>query len=333
MTVRSVIAGIALISGLGLTPALAQDITLRLAHVNKSNEPQGQGFTRLAELVKEYTNGRVELKVFDSGTLGNDRELFNQVLTGAIDMGKPSFPILADVVPEYSAILGGYFYDDYEDQKRLLEAEEFGQAWNQRLLDEAGLRVIGLVYQGVRDVTINGLQPHIPGDFNGVKLRAVPNPMALAVVSGLGASPTPVPFPELFQALSQNVVDGQENPLPTIYANKFYEVQDTLVLTEHQIASQPIVINEETWQKLSVEDQKSVTRAVSEAMDWASEEGLRQEAEIVDMLKAEGMTVVELSAEERAAFAEAVRASVLDAFDGKDWPVGFGQTIIDFAKN
>jgi len=155
--------------------------------------------------------------------------------------------------------------------------------------------------------------------------------MALSVVSGLGANPTPVPFPELFQSLSQNVVDGQENPLPTIWANKFYEVQDTLVRTDHQLASAPVVINQASWSKLSDDDQSALVRALTEAMDYAEDLGKEMEANLIEELKGKGMTVVELSEEEKAVFRASVQASVMNAFDGKIWPKGFAQKVIEFA--
>lgn len=331
MFLKKIAIGAALALSVGALPAAAQDVTLKLGYVDKPTQPRGMGFARFAELVPEYTDGRVAIELFDSGHLGNDREMFSQLLTGAIDMGKPSYPILSDVIPELSVFLAGYFFDSYDDHLRLIAAPEFGGEWNKRLLDEAGLRIIGNSYQGVRNVTLNGIQPRSPADMAGVKLRAVPNPMALSVVSGLGANPTPVPFPELFQALSQNVVDGQENPLPTIWANKFYEVQDTLVRTDHQLASAPVIINDASWQKMSADDQDGVVKALTEAMDYAEQLGKEMEASLVEELKGVGMTIVELTDEEKAAFRASVQASVMDKFDGEIWPEGFAQKVIDFA--
>jgi len=331
MFLKNLVTGAVLTLSLAALPATAQDVSLKLGYVDKPTQPRGMGFARFAELVPEYTDGRVAIELFDSGHLGNDREMFNQLLTGAIDMGKPSYPILSDVVPEMSVFLAGYFFDSYDDHLRLIAAPQFGGAWNEQLLDMAGLRIIGNSYQGVRNVTLNGIQPRSPEDMAGVKLRAVPNPMALSVVSGLGANPTPVPFPELFQALSQNVVDGQENPLPTIWANKFYEVQDTLVRTDHQLASAPVIINEKSWQKLSAEDQAGVVRAMTEAMDYAEALGKEMEANLIEDLKAAGMTVVELTDAEKEAFRASVQASVMAKFDGDIWPDGFAQSVIDFA--
>jgi len=331
MFLKKIATSAVLAMSVAVPQAFAQDITLKLGYVDKPTEPRGMGFARFAELVPDYTDGRVAVELFDSGHLGNDREMFSQLLTGAIDMGKPSYPILSDVVPEMSVFLAGYFFDSYDDHLRLIAAPEFGGDWNARLLDEAQLRIIGNSYQGVRNVTLNGIQPRSPADMAGIKLRAVPNPMALAVVSGLGANPTPVPFPELFQSLSQNVVDGQENPLPTIWANKFYEVQDTLVRTDHQIASAPVVVNDASWQQLSVKDQEAITRALTEAMDYAQELGVEMEAGLIEQLQEQGMTIVELTDEEKAAFIASVQASVIETFDGEAWPAVFAQSVIDFA--
>lgn len=331
MSFKKIALGVVLAVSVAAPSAMAQDVTLRLGYVDKPTQPRGKGFVMFSELAAKYTNGRVKVETFDSGHLGNDREMFNQLLTGAIDMGKPSYPILSDVIPELSVFLAGYFFDSYDDHKRLIASPEFGGTWNAQLLKESGLRIIGNSYQGVRNVTINGRQPRSPADLAGVKLRAVPNPMALSVVSGLGANPTPVPFPELFQALSQNVVDGQENPLPTIWANKFYEVQDTLVRTDHQLASAPVIINDKSWKKLSAADQAALLKALGEAMDYAEKLGKDMEASLVNELKGKGMTVVELTDAEKDAFRSAVQASVIAEFDGDEWPAGFAKKVISFA--
>ncbi|MBY5985598.1 TRAP transporter substrate-binding protein [Halomonas sp. DP5Y7-2] len=304
---------------------------LRLALVNMPDEPVTQAMHRFAELTEQYSEGNVTIQVSDGGHLGNDRELFNQLYSGAIDLGKPSFPILADVVPEYSVTMAGYFFDDWKRLEALLNAPEFGQQWRQRLLEDAGLRILAYYYFGTREVTMADQIPRTPEEFQGVKLRAVTNPMSLSVIRGLGASPTPIPFPELFQALNQGVADGQENPLPTIYANRLYEVQDSVILTHHQLVGQALVINDDSFQALSPADQQAMEQAAQEAMAYATQLAQEQEAQIVEALRDEGLTVVELSDAERDAFAASVRTQVLEDFDGRDWPEGFAQSVLDFA--
>lgn len=316
------IAAIAVVGAFGLSVDAAER-TLRLAHVNQADSPSGLGSQRFADLVAEYTDGRIEVQVFPQGQLGNNREIFTQLTTASIEMAISPFGFISDIVPEYSSLLAGYFYEDWDQLKSVLESETYGQAWNQRLVEDGGIRLLASFYYGARQVTMSSEPPTSPEGFQGVKLRAVPNPMSLAVVSGLGASPTPVPFPELFQALRQGVVDGQENPIPTIHAQKFYEVQDYLMLTSHQRLPLPWIINDEVYQSLSEEDRDALHRAAAEAAEWTTAKTLEEEESLLADLAERGMTVVELSEDQRAAFRDSVQASVRETFDGKEWPAGF----------
>ncbi len=310
--------------------ATAADRMLRLAHVNQPSEPPGIGSQKFADLVAEYSDGRLEIQLFPQGQLGNNREIFTQLSTGSIEMAVAPFGFISDVVPEYSALLAGYFYDDWDQLKSVLDSERFGQAWNQRLIDDGGMRVLGSFYYGTRQVTTSDAPPTTPDGFADIKLRSVPNPMSLAVADGLGANPTPVPFPELFQALRQGVVDAQENPIPTIHAQKFYEVQDYLLLTSHQRLPLPWIINEEVYQSLSEEDRDVLQRAAAEAAEWTTQQTIELEESLLADLKERGMTVVELTDEQRAGFRNSVRASVRETFDGKEWPAGFMDELLAF---
>ena len=278
------------------------------------------------------TEGRVEIKVFGRGELGNNRKLFAQVRSGAIEMAIVPFGVLSDVVPEVTASLGGFFYDDWAELKSVLDAPQFGQAWNKRMVEEAGIRILGTWFQGARNVTMTDKAPRSPAEFKGVKLRAVPNPISLATVRGIGANPTPVPFPELFGALRQGIVDGQENPVGTIYSTKFYEVQKYLILTRHQRQALPWLINERVWNKLEDKDRNILAKAASEVSDWASEYALGLEEKLVGELASKGMTVVELTDAEQAAFRESVRAETRKTFDGEIWPKGMMDEILKFVE-
>ncbi|MEO1017852.1 MAG: TRAP transporter substrate-binding protein [Pseudomonadota bacterium] len=315
------------------TNGFAADTTLRLGLVNQPTEPASQGSQRFADLVAEKTDGRIEIQVFPAGQLGNNRELFTQLTTGAIELAIAPYGFISDAVPEYSSLLAGYFYDDWDDIVAVLEAEQFGQAWNERLIDDAGLRVLDSFYYGTRQVTMNDKAPTSPEEFAGIKLRSVPNPMSLSIARGLGAEPTPVPFPELFQALRQGTVDGQENPLPTIHSNKFYEVQNQLVLTGHQRLPLPWIINEEVYQSLSPEDQQALEDAAAEAAVWTTELNQKLEGELTETLAEEGMTVVEISDEQRAVLAEAVQAQIRESHDGSEWPAGFMDELLAFVES
>nr|WP_306268740.1 TRAP transporter substrate-binding protein [Pararhizobium sp. IMCC3301] len=313
-------------------PTAVSAETVRLGLTNNPGDPAFEGATRLAEKVLEATDGRVEIKIFGNGELGNNQQLFNQVSSGAIEMAIVPFGVLADVVPEFTATLGGYFYDDWSELKRVLDAEDLGISWNQRLADTAGLEVLGVWFQGARQVTTTDKELRSPADFKGIKLRAVPNPISLATIRGLGANPTPVPFPELFGALRQGIVDGQENPVGTIASARFYEVQKNLILTGHQLQALPWLLNTRAWSKISDEDQATIKAVAQEVADWTSNYTIELEESLVSELEAKGMNIVRLSDDELAAFRASVQAETRKEFDGKIWPAGMIDAILALTK-
>ncbi len=327
-----VVVGVAAASlGFAATPTHAQT-QLRLGHVNSPDSPTGQGIERFAELVENYTNGEVTVDVYPSSQLGNNRKLMGQVRSGAIQLAITPYPILADIVPEYSAYTAGYFYDNWSQVARVVEHPELGHAWNATLAEEGGLEVLATYYYGARNLTTTDTEVTSPADVDGLKIRAVPNEMSLAVVSGLGGAPTPVAFAELFQALRQGVVDGQENPLPTIWANKFYDVQDYVILTGHQIIPIPIVANLDAWNELSEDERAAIRAAAGQAASWMSVETIHHEASLAEQLEEAGATVIgPEDGLDIDAFREAVRASVLAKFDGPIWPDGVATQVLEVA--
>lgn len=328
---RRGVAGLAvcgLLAAFAASEAAAQQ--LRFGHIQAPTSANHQGAELFAERVAEYTDGRVSVQIYPSAQLGDVGTLITSVRTGGLDIAEATYPLLGDFVPLYSIYVAGYFFDGWDDLQVLLEHPEFGQAWNQELLETASIRLLGTHFYGARQLTTTDVPVYGPDDIAGMRIRAVPNEMSLAVIRGLGGAPTPVPFPELFQGLRQGVVDGQENPLPTISSQRFYEVQNYLMLTSHQLIPLPWIINERSLQRLSEEDREAVLRAADEAMDWITEEIIRQEESLVEDLKERGMTVI--TAEDGLdldAFRERVRAEVFATFDGAIWPEGLAEQVVE----
>lgn len=320
---RMVTAGI-----IALVPLAASADTLRFGHIQAADTPAAKGAAKFAELASEYSGGDLELRVYPSGQLGDVRGLVGSVKTGALDIAEGTFPLLADVVPEYNIYNAGYFYENWDELSAVVHGDDFGRTWDARLLEESGMRMVGSFYYGARNVTTNGIAVKSPADLDGKKIRAVPNEMSLAVVTGLGGKPTPVPFAELFQALSQGVVDGQENPLPTIMGERFYEVQDHLNLTNHQLIALPWIINERSFQGLSEDNQKALLRAAAEAAAYASDLTIEEEKTLADRLADEGMTVIRPEdGMDMDAFRSAVQGEVEARFEGKVWPEGLADEV------
>ncbi len=323
MTVtRRLFAGI-VAAGLTL-PGLASaaDTTLRFAHVVREGDPAFIAAEAFAEKLAELSEGRVEVRMFPAGQLGNNRKLFTQIQSGAVDMTFTPFNMLSDIVPEFATITGGYMFESQAHQRAVLDSPDMGGVWTEQLLERGGLRVLSSFFYGTRNVTTKETPVRSPADLAGLKLRAVPNAMSLATVTGLGAAPTPVAWPETFQALRQGIVDGQENPIPVLHAAKFYEVQKYLIKTGHQMSALPFLIRENTWQGLSEADQEAVMDASAHGQAVAEETMVTFTETLEADLITRGMEIIELSDEEVDVFRQSVREKVAADFDGSVLPAG-----------
>ncbi|MBV6657307.1 MAG: TRAP transporter substrate-binding protein [Devosiaceae bacterium] len=320
---RALLAAAAAVAVVAPTlPAVADEVTLRFAHVVREGDPAFIAAEAFVERVTELSGGEISVQVFPAGQLGNNRRLFAQIQSGAVDMTYTPFNMLSDIVPEFATITGGYMFESPEHQRLVLDSPDFGGAWAEQLLDRGGLRILSSFHYGTRNVTTAETPVRSPDDLAGLKLRAVPNAMSLATVTGLGAAPTPVAWPETFQALRQGIVDGQENPIPVLHAAGFYEVQGFLIKTGHQMSALPFLIKETTWQELSDDQQAAVLEAATYAAGVAEETMITFTETLESDLIDRGMTIIELTDEEVAVFREAVRANVAAEFDGPVLPEG-----------
>lgn len=326
------LAACALVATTTVLGSAKAEVVVRFGHSNAPESPKGQAADLFAELVNKYTSGNVVVKVFPSSQLGNNRKLFTAVKTGSIQMSITPFPLLADIVPEYTTFTAGYFYDNWDQLRKVIDHDDLGKRWSSQLLEKGGLRVLGTYYYGARNLTTTKTRVTSPADLKGLKIRAVPNEMSLAVGTGLGGAPTPVALAEAFQAMRQGVVDGQENPLPTIWSQKFYEVQGFLMMTRHQLIPEPYLINEKFWNKLSDADKAGVMKAATEATAFNTAETIKFEASLVNDLKDKGMTVVESSEIDLEAFRASVREQVRARFDGPIWPEGTTEKVLNATK-
>lgn len=314
--------GAAMLLTLPASDASAQDVTLRMGHVHAPSGPTGRGADMFAELVAEYTEGRVEVQVFPSSQLGGLRDLFGASRSGAVDVALTPYPLLSDIVRSYSILTAGYVFDDFDHQLAVLDHPDYGVAWSAELAENGGLEVLANYYFGARTLTTTDTEVRTPADLEGLKIRAVGNPLSLATISGLGANPTPLPLSELFQGLTQGIVDGQENPLPTIFTQNFFDVQEYLILTRHQLIPIPITINSESLAELTAEDQAAVRRAAVEAAAFMTETVIAEEESLLADLAGEGMTII---GAEQGLDLDAFRASVtaqIEGLDGEEWPAG-----------
>lgn len=295
----------------------AQTKVLKLAHVNTITQPIHLTCIKLAELVKERTENRVQINVFPAGQLGSNPEIFQGVQFGTIDMGVIPPPALADIVPEYAIFDAGYIFRDVEHYKKVVNGP-IAQELEDKLVKNGEIRVLGTELLGVRHLTTTNKPVYSPEDLKGMKIRAVEFPVYLETIKGMGATPTAVSFSELFGALQQGIVDGQENPIPSIWSAKLHVVQKYLMLTGHIISGLTIAINEGVYQGLSEEDQRILKESTIEAIAYGEEILNRQEAELLDELRKEGMTVIDVEQGLKIdEFRERTRSHILSVYSEK----------------
>lgn len=278
------------------TQALAQERTIKFANQNSKGHPIVQGMEKFAELVAAKSGGKIKVNLFPGGTLGSDQANVSALQGGTLEMAAMNSGIFASQVKEFAVFDFPFMFGNTREADAVMESA-FGKSLHKKLEDKG---MVGLAYYelGFRHIT-NSKRPVTKlEDLEGLKLRVIPNPINVDWVKALGANPTPLPFPELYAALEQGAVDGQENPFATINSAKLYEVQKHMVLSNHQYNPQSVVISKKFWDKLSPAEQKILADAAAESAKFQREQARAQASGILDNLKKNGMQVTELSAKD-----------------------------------
>jgi tripartite ATP-independent transporter DctP family solute receptor len=290
---RRSLAALALaMAAIAFGPAHAQVKTIKFANQNAKGHPIVMGMEKFAELVEKNSGGKLKVNVFPGGALGSDQANLSALQGGTLEMASMNSGIFASVVKEFAVYDFPFLFGNGKEADAVVDGP-FGQSLHHKLEDKG---VVGLAYYelGFRELT-NSKRPIAKvEDIAGLKLRVIPNPINIDWVSALGANPTPLPFPELYAALEQKAVDGQENPVATIQGAKMYEVQKYMTLTNHQYNPQSVVISKKFWDSLSADEKKVIADAARESAKYQREQSRSAAAGILEQLKKEGMQVTEL---------------------------------------
>jgi tripartite ATP-independent transporter DctP family solute receptor len=292
---KSLISALSLSLG-GL--AMAQDKTIKFANQNSAGHPVAQGMEKFKEVVETKSGGKIKVNLFLGGALGSDQANVSALQGGTLEMVSMNSGILASQVKDFSVFDFPFMFADGKEADAVVDGP-FGKKMHAKLLDKG---IVGLGYYelGFRHMS-NGRRPITKvSDIEGLKLRVIPNPINVDWVKALGANPTPLPFPELYAALEQRAVDGQENPVATINSAKLYEVQKYLTLTSHQYNPQSVMVSKKFWDGLSAAEKTIVEEAVAESVKFQRQQSRAQVASITENLKKNGMQVSELPAAEMA---------------------------------
>ena len=294
------------------TPPPAGDegvVTLILSTV--ATEASTYAGARLAEIAYEESGGTLILNQFPDNVLGADRVVVESTIFGDIDIVMSSTSPLVDLFPDFLLFDAHFLFQDNAHAHYIMGGP-VGQAVLDSMADH-GLKGWAFWEQGFRNLTNNITPARTPADVQGLVVRTMENPIHIAAWNAFGANPTPMSFAEVFTAMQQGTIDGQENPLAIIDANAFYEVQNYIVFTQHCYVPHVIAMNMDSWNSLSANQQRALEVAFEQATQIQWERAGANEAEIYQRLQAQDVELIHLTPEERALFEQAIADSpVLD---------------------
>lgn len=283
----------ALVAASLLSGAQAQERTIKFAFQNQKDHPQAQGAQKFADLVAAKSGGKLQVKLFPGGTLGGDLQTVSALQGGTVEMTVLNAGILSAQSKEFGIYDFPFLFASPQEADAVTDGP-FGK----KLLDKlASKNLVGLGYWelGFRDVT-NSKKPITRAeDLVGLKIRVIQSPIYIDMFNALGANAVPMPFPELYSAMEQKAVDGQENPVSTILSSKFGEVQKHLAITHHMYNPQAVIASKKFWDSLSPADQKLVSEAMAEATTFQRSVSRSQADVALQELKKAGMQVTEFS--------------------------------------
>ncbi len=312
---RSMLLGAATVLA---TPSLVfgqGQVRLTLGHNAAPGNPRSVAAERMAQRLRESSNGRIELRVAGSAQLGDDLAMLTSLRTGVLDMSVNSQGPSSTLVPEMAALGLPFLFADSAAAYRIVDGpvgEELA-----RKLGGVGLHLLGWWDNGIRHITNSKRPINEPGDLRGLKIRTPADPATIDTFQALGAATQQINFGELYVALQQGVVDGQENPQANLHSSKLHEVNRYISLSAHKWESTPFLASRIAWGRLSDADKRLVSEAAREAT--LHNRQLMVQSDTTLLAEYRGMASVAVNQADQAAFRTATRG-VLDEWEKK--PIG-----------
>ena len=323
MKLKVVASALAAMAVVGLSnTALAQE-SMKISISIAQNSHQGIGIDTLAKEVEKRTGGRIKIQSFYSGSLGGERESIEAVQLGTQELTLTSTGPIPNFVPEARILDIPFLFRDKAHAQAVLDGP-IGQDMLTKF-DSKGFKALAWAENGVRHMTNSKRAVNAPEDLKGLKMRTMENPVHVAAYKGFGIVPTPMAFPEVFTALQQGTVDGQENPLSVIMAAKFDQVQKYLTLTGHVYSPAIFLMNKAAFDKLSAADKTAFLEAAKAGAKANRARVAEDDTKGVAELRSKGMNVIENV--DKSKFVAAL-APVYVEFDKQ-----FGKAEIDKIRN
>ncbi len=272
-------------------------IQMKIGHFAAESHPGNAAVKMFIEAVEKRTNGAIKIANFPNNALGSPPEVLEQNILGAVDMSLPTQGQLGKYSKKFNCVMLPFLYENYAHADKVLDGPFI--KWAAPDLDKAGLVFLSNWEWGFRNLTNSKRPVNKPEDVKGLKIRTPPELPTQAAMEALGAVVATINFNELQMALKQGVVDGQENPIAVIYANKLYETQKYLTMTGHNYNTMVHVISKKVWDKLSPDQQKIIKEESVKAGNYMRKAVRDGEAQEIAELKKLG---VEVSTPDKAPF-------------------------------
>ncbi|MEP9352182.1 DctP family TRAP transporter solute-binding subunit [Xanthobacter sp. KR7-65] len=277
------LAVLAAVAALAFASPAAHAVTLKLGHNAAPGNPKDEASLFFAKRVGELSGGKITVQVGGNSQFGDDAEMLTGLRLGTLDISANSQGPTAGIVPQFGVIGLPFLFKTLPAAWQVLDGPIGDELKTEA--EKKNLVVLAFWDNGIRHISNNVRPITKPDDLKGLKIRTPPDPATIDTFAALGANPTPMKFSELYLALQQGVVDGQENPLMNIYSSKLFEVQKYLSLTGHKYEMTVFLMSKPVWAKLSADDKKIIQQAATEARDLnrklsaASDESLRGKIE------------------------------------------------------
>ena len=293
---------------------VAAQTKLKWAHVYETNEPYHTEAVWAAGEIAKRTNNKYQIEVFPASQLGNENQINEALTLGTVDMIYTGVAFAGSIHKPLAITNAPFVLRDFDHWKAYRDSKLFRDI-AAGYESKTKHKVMSLTYYGQRHVTANR-EIKKPDDMKGMKLRVPPAPLFLMFTKSVGANATPIAFAEVYLALQQKTVDGQENPLPTIMAKKFYEVQSHIMLTGHITESLLVMVGGHVWGKLNDAEKKTFQEVLLQAASKATDQIRASELKLADEFRKLGKTVMEV---DRNAFRQAALPLHNDASAGAGW--------------
>jgi len=283
----------------GVNTASAQkSMTLKMGHGHSILHPDHLGLVKFKELLQTRTNGRIKVEIFPSAQLGSEQEMCEQAKIGTITglIGAR----FEEMSPKLYATSLPFLFRDYGHTEKVLKGP-IGNYYAS-FTEEHDLKMLAWTHSGFRQITNNVRPISKPEDLKGIKIRTPPLENVLKTMEAFGASPTPIPYAEVYTALKTGVVDGQENPYVNIFTGKFYEVQKYLSEVNYIYIASPFIVGLKWWKSLTPQDQVIINTAALEAADLVNQLVRTEDLKAKETIVKSGVKINELTSAERSAF-------------------------------